>query len=44
LAYRTRSFQNPLDWAINVEVKKKHLCNGWPFPCFAAHLNERDLF
>jgi len=30
--------------SIKVEVKKKHLSNGWPFSCFAAHLIEQDLF
>src|SRR6266404_7772530 len=30
--------------AIKGEVKKKHVSIGWNFSCFAAHLNERDLF
>jgi hypothetical protein len=30
--------------SIKEEVKKKHLCNGWTFSCFAAHLTELDLF
>jgi len=30
--------------SIKVEVKKKHPSNGWTFPCFAAPLNEQDLF
>jgi len=33
-----------LDRSIKVEVKKKHLSNGWPFPRFAAHVIEQDLF
>jgi hypothetical protein len=30
--------------SIKVEVKKKHLSNGWRFSCFAAHFIEQDLF
>jgi len=30
--------------SIKVEVKKKHLSNGWTFSCFAAHFIEQDLF
>jgi hypothetical protein len=30
--------------SIKVEVKKKHICNGWTFSCFAAHVIEQDLF
>ena len=33
-----------LERSIKVEVKKKHLSNGWPFPRFAAHVIEQDLF
>ncbi len=33
-----------IDRSIKVEVKKKHLSNGWPFPRFAAHVIEQDLF
>jgi hypothetical protein len=33
-----------LESSIKGEVKKKHLCNGWPFPRFAAHVIEQDLF
>src|SRR5258707_4120629 len=30
--------------SIKVEVKKKHISDGWTFSCFAAHLIEQDLF
>jgi hypothetical protein len=33
-----------LESSIKVEVKKKHISNGWNFSCFAAHWMERDLF
>src|SRR6266481_9035270 len=34
------AFSSHLVSSIKVEVNKKHLSNGWPFPCFAAHLIE----
>jgi len=40
----THSDDASLDRSIKVEVKKKHLSNGWPFPRFAAHVIEQDLF
>ena len=43
-AGRCTSETSSLRSSIKVEVKKKHLSNGWPFPCFAAHLIEQDLF
>jgi hypothetical protein len=30
--------------SIKGEVKKKHVCDGWTFSCFTAHLIEQDLF
>jgi hypothetical protein len=30
--------------SIKREVKKKNVSGGWNFSCFAAHLNEQDLF
>ena len=30
--------------SIKGEVKKKNRSNGWSFSCFAAHLNEQDVF
>jgi len=30
--------------SIKVEVKKKHFCIGRTFSCFAAHLDEQDVF
>ena len=30
--------------SIKVEVKKKHVSNGWTFSCFSAHSIEQDLF
>jgi hypothetical protein len=30
--------------SIKGEVKKKHLCCGRSFSCFAAHVMEQDLF
>jgi hypothetical protein len=38
------AFSSHLISSIKVEVKKKHLCNGWRFSCFAAHFIEQDLF
>jgi hypothetical protein len=29
---------------LKVEVKKKHVSNGWNFSCFSAHRIERELF
>ena len=37
------SWSTRLVSSIKGEVKKKHVCNGWPFPCFAAHLIEQNL-
>jgi hypothetical protein len=46
--WRTQSSQENnsqyLVSSIKVEVKKKHLSNGWRFSCFAAHFIEQDLF
>jgi hypothetical protein len=44
LAAGRHNRKNQLDRSIKVEVKKKHLSNGWPFPRFAAHVIEQDLF
>jgi Transposase zinc-binding domain len=30
--------------SIKVEVKRKNVSCGWNFSCFAAHMNEQDLF
>ena len=41
---RASGVANLLVSSIKREVKKKHICNGWTFSCFAAHLKEQDLF